>query len=131
MGITPANNSFIVHDPSWCSSCLTEWYCFSNSTESGVGEVVFPDGNVYSNVTGFNGDFTVERLDFSVLHIEMLNLSSIPGLNQYEGVFTCKLPDSFGNILETSIGLYTGLVGMLTQYRPAIQHIHLTPLCSM
>ena len=76
--------------------------------------MVFPDGNAYSNVTSLNGDFTVERLNFSVLHIiiEMLNSYSIPELNQHVGVFTCKLPDSFGNILETSIGIFTGLVGM-------------------
>ena len=90
--------------------------------------MVFPDGNAYSNVTSLNGDFTVERLNFSVLHIS----SSIPELNQHVGVFTCKLPDSFGNILETSIGIYTGLVGMdeLPIISCAVQQTHApyTPL---
>jgi hypothetical protein len=89
-----ANNSLVFRYPPTCSGCSVEFYCFSNSTISGVGEVVFPDG------TTRNSDHFVERLPFSTLRVQVPN-------NSASGLHTCSMPDSNGNILEASIGLYS------------------------
>ena len=89
-----ANNSAILYDSPTCSGCVTEFYCLSNSTLSGVGEVVFPDGTVHTTDS-------VERLAFSTLRVQLSNSQPTTG------IFTCRLPDTNGNILEASIGLYS------------------------
>ena len=104
-GIVPANNSFIVHYPSSCSGCQVDFTCYSDSTSSGKGEVVFPDGNAYSSAASLDGGYTVERLQYSTLHVQVSNL--YPTL----GVFTCKLPDSNGKTIHTSIGVYASPTG--------------------
>lgn len=103
-GVTVANNSLIVHHPPSCHSCKTEFYCYSNSTFSNVGEVIFPDGSVHHTNPVRGTDYYVERLKHSGIHIQVHNLNA-------QGIYTCKLPDSSGSILDVSIGLYRDLPG--------------------
>ena len=100
-----SNNSAILYHPLSCYYCPVEFYCISNSTLSGVGDLVLPDGSIiHSDSSGLS----VERLPFSTLHIQVSNSLAATGL------YTCKLPDSNGNTLETTIGLYNGTLGKLT-----------------
>ena len=96
-----ANNSAILHHPWSCLGCSVEFYCFSNSSLSEVGEVVFPDGTTHTKSI----QPMVERLPFATLRVQVSNSQPMTG------VFTCRLPDSNGNILETSISLFNGTIG--------------------
>ena len=97
-----ANNSFIVHnDPYSCSSddCFTEIYCYTNSSLMSAGEIIFPDGNVY-NYSGYVMTTMVEFLG-SAIHLVVSNADSS------EGIFTFVIPDSNGNMVHLSFGLYS------------------------
>ena len=111
-GFIPVNNSIIFHYPASCSGCVVDFFCFSNSTLSGVGEVVLPDGSILWNGTSFNGNITVERLPFSTLRVQVPISSNLTfRMSHNGGIFTCRLPDTNGDIQERSIGVYTESVG--------------------
>ena len=101
-----ANNSFIVHHPDSCSNqCLTDIYCYSNSSLMGTGAVIFPNGVVYSSNSTPYTNFNVEILH-SAIHLVVPNtLQGSTHLN--EGIFTFVIPDSNGNMLPLSLGLYS------------------------
>ena len=101
-GVIVANNSLVF--PSYCYNCKTEFYCYSNSTFSDVGEVIFPDGSVHHTKPVYGTEYNVERLEHSGIHIQLRN-------SQAQGIYTCRLPDSSGNVLDISIGLYRDLPG--------------------
>ena len=114
------NNSMIFHRPLSCSHCQIEFYCFSNSTLSGVEEVIVPNNTMHSFLSGVgdvivpnntmqgghSGQVLVERLPYSTLHVQVPNTAL-----RNVGIFTCRLPDSNGNTLDTSIGLYSSDIG--------------------
>ena len=105
-----ANNSAVLYHPGSCLNCPVVFYCFSNSTSSGVGELVLPDGTTHHDTN--SSQLSVERLPFATLRVQVSNSQPITGL------FTCRLPDSNGNTMETTIGLYSGTVG-----KPHLQNI--------
>ena len=110
-----SNNSAILYHPPSCSDCLVEFYCISNSTLSGIGDLVLPDGSiVHTDSSGLS----VERLPFSTLHIQVSNSQAVTGL------YTCRLPDSNGNSLETTIGLYNRTLGEFT----CVSHLCVTTI---
>ena len=97
-----ANNSYIVHDdPDSCSSddCSTDIYCYTNSSLMSAREVIFPDGKVY-NYSGYVMTTMVEFLG-SAIHLVVSNADSS------EGIFTFVIPDSNGNMIHLSFGLYS------------------------
>ena len=103
-GTLLANNSIIFHHSSSCSDCQVEFYCFSNSTLSDVGDVLVPyyyDDTIGSGGSGHSEQVAVERLPFSTLHVQVPSV----GLGNV-GIFTCRLPDTNGNTLDYSIGIY-------------------------
>ena len=110
-----SNNSAILHHPPSCYDCLVEFYCISNSTLSGIGDLVIPDGSIHH--TDSSG-LSVERLPFSTLHIQVSNSLAVTGL------YTCRLPDSNGNSLETTIGLYNRTLGEFT----CVSHLCVTTI---
>ena len=110
-----ANNSAVLYHPGSCLNCPVVFYCFSNSTSSGVGELILPDGTTHHHNTD-SSQLLVERLPFSTLRVQVSNSQPITGL------FTCRLPDSNGNTMETTIGLYNGTLGKL--HLQNIKQIH-------
>ena len=100
-----ANNSAGLYHPGSCLNCPVVFYCFSNSMSSGVGELILPGGTTHHDTD--SSQLLVERLPFSTLRVQVSNSQPITGL------FTCRLPDSNGNTMETTIGLYSGTVGKL------------------
>ena len=110
-----ANNSAVLYHPGSCLNCPVVFYCFSNFTSSGVGELILPDGTTHHHNTD-SSQLLVKRLPFSTLRVQVSNSQPITGL------FTCRLPDSNGNTMETTIGLYSGTVGK--PHLQIIQQIH-------
>ena len=100
-----ANNSMIVADLSNCWTCSRDIdvYCYSNSTFSNVGYVVTKcGGKIYNAIVNYG--VNVSRVNPSGIQIKIYNYSS----SYYDcfGMFTCELPDSEGNTLEASFGVY-------------------------
>ena len=85
-----------------CSYCRVDLICHSNSTSQSVGYYIFPNGaRLYSNSD--YGDYNIFRDGYSGIRVRSYS-SSTP---DYYGIFTCELPDSEGNTLYTSIGIYS------------------------
>ena len=96
-----ANNSLIV------KKSYMGVYCYSNSTSTNIGCYIFPDSvSQYSNSYH---DYIIQRQTNSGVH-----LHSSYGANMW-GIFTCEIPDSEGNTVETSIGIYSSEPCKLTR----------------
>ena len=105
-----ANNSLIVANLYDCGSCSgdIDVYCYSNSTLSNVGHVINRYGKKLKNNTTINSVSAFRfRVNPSGILIKISNESdSHP---YYYGIYTCELPESEGNTLEASIGIYESL----------------------
>ena len=69
---------------------------------------MFPNGGRISSTSDYY-DIRVERLNPSGIHFEDI-------YNYYLdlfGIYTCELPDSEGNTLEASIGIYDSFPSMM------------------
>ena len=101
------NNSLIVINPHSCRNCKVDVYCYSNSTSPNVGYYMFPNGGrVYNDYSHYY--YAISRLSYSGVRIYNYNYST-PNIR---GIFTCEIPDSKGNTIETSIGIYSSMPGM-------------------
>ena len=97
------NNSLIV-DRSCGSFCRINVHCHSNSTSRSVGYYLFPTGHtVYSNSDIY--DYYVDRYGYGGVRIR----DSYGNVPDIWGIFICKIPDSNGNTLEASIGIYSSM----------------------
>ena len=85
-----------------CSYCRITLDCYSNSTLTSVGYFLFSNGaRLYSNSRYY--DYNIYRLTNSGVRLRSYSTSG-PDIF---GIFTCELPDSEGNTVETSIGIYS------------------------
>ena len=101
------NNSVIVKKSSSCYYCRVVFYCYSNSSSSNVGYVQFPTGSLRYNDSDYY-HWEITRTNPSGMRVRSYQ-DNIP----YSwGVFTCRLPDSNGKIIETSIGVYPRMPGI-------------------
>ena len=99
-----ANNSLIVQKSSSCYNCKVDVYCHSNSTLTSAGYYIFPnDARQYSIYDYY--DYSVAREAYSGIRIN--NYGSLTP--DIWGIFTCEIPDSEGNTVETSIGIYSSM----------------------
>ena len=102
------NNSLIVSGSSSCRGCRVNVYCYSNTTSSNVGYVIFPNGGrVYSDRD--YRDMSVYRVNPSGIHFYNYRSYTI----DYYGIYTCELPDTEGNTLEISVGIYSSIPSMI------------------
>ena len=99
------NNSVIVKKS--CYNCKVKFYCYSNSSSSNVGYVQFPTGSLRYNDSDYY-QWEITRINPSGIRVRSYQ-DTDP--NSW-GIFTCRLPDSNGNIIETSIGVYSRMPGM-------------------
>ena len=100
-----ANNSLIVQRSSSCYYCRVYVYCYSNTTSTSVGYYIFPDG-FKTNAYNHYHYYSVSQVTNGVsIHNYRYNTPSI------WGIFTCEMPDSEGNTVETSIGIYSSMPG--------------------
>ena len=98
------NNSLIVQKPNSCYYCKIDIYCYSNSTSSSVGYYKFPT-NQRVDSDGRHYDYTIGRINPSGIRIRSYSTRT----PDVWGIFTCELPDSEGNTVETSIGIYSSM----------------------
>ena len=94
----------IIHKSSSCHYCKVDLVCHSNSTSQSVGYYMFPNNaRRYSESSYYY--YNVFREGYSGIRIR--NYAHYQP-NIY-GIFTCEIPDSEGNTLETSIGIYSSM----------------------
>ena len=103
-----ANNSLIVQKSSSCSYCKVDVFCYSNSTSSNTGYYIFPNADRISSDSR-RYDYTVDQRSYSGVRIRSYS-SRTPDI---WGIFTCEIPDSEGNTVETSIGIYSSMPSKL------------------
>ena len=91
----------------------TNWYyhfnfqCRSGSTGTGVGQLVDLDGNTFD--IGQNmGVFSVLSIGNQPGSLRFLNRDGThPALTAAdEGVYSCRIPDETGNVVDVNIGVY-------------------------
>ena len=102
--VAVANNSLIVRKSSSCYNCRVDVYCYSNSTSSSAGYYIFPN---YHRKSSDNDhyDYAINRQTHSGIRIHSSG-SQNPDI---WGIFVCELPDSEGNTVENSIGIYSSM----------------------
>ena len=110
-GMAVKKNSLIVQKQSSCRYCKVDIYCFSNSSSQSVGYYLFPNGGrVYSDSDYY--DYTIQRTGYGGVRMRSYRTST-PDI---WGMFTCILPDSVGNTLETNIGIYSSMPSEFLQF---------------
>ena len=98
-----ANNTALRFKTSSCYYCQVNVYCYSSAT-SAIVSVVLPDGN--EQFTGRYSTYIIEQVSPSGLHFKNSRYYNPP-----QGIYTCRMPDSDGNTLEMSFGLYYSNIG--------------------
>ena len=106
-----ANNSMVVISGSTYDK--VDIYCYSNSTLWDVGYFVLYNGYRTSSRSNYNY-YSISRTSSSLgpSGIRIHSYSSYRP--RYSGIFTCELPDSEGNTIMNSIGIYSSTPSMLT-----------------
>ena len=124
------NNSLVI---ARTSSQSLQFYCVSNSTTNGVGRIIGKSG---SDITWASSDaFVISHYNPGGLQIvspysyqyrrsyyryetRYERVSS-----QYQGIYTCKIPDARGSLLDINFGIYMhSFNSKLTFYWVSKQH---------
>ena len=82
-------------------------YCHSNSTSQSVGDYFYPDGyTTYSDsIPSYYIITMCTELDMLVFgYVNVIHIHPLSGVSSF-----CKIPDSDGNTLEVSIGIYSSM----------------------
>ena len=99
--VAVANNSLIVTRHS-----RVDVHCYSNSTSTNIGYYIFPDS--VSQYRSSYHSYNIYRQTNSGVRLYSYNTN-------IWGIFTCEIPDSEGNNVETSIGIYSSMPFKLTR----------------
>lgn len=91
----------------WSYDYQLDIYCYSNSTEDQPASIVLPSGEEYFSRSGYR-QFVVQQLNPSGLRLHNPNNYRI---SRYRGIYTCRMLDSDGKMLEMSFGLYSSTIG--------------------
>ena len=96
------------------------FYCCSNSTSGYAGSFITPNINPLSFPPGsydilYSGRISIERFSSSssyagcmYLYLDKLRYSFSQNVlsTGEQGIYTCRMPDSAGRIIELSVGIY-------------------------
>lgn len=101
-----SNDGLIVAQP--FTNRISEFRCLSGSTQYNVGQFIGTNGvNIVSDT---RDPFYISRgRQFSpgVIHVR----SNRELETEYEGIYTCQMPDETGNVTSINVGLYRHGVG--------------------
>ena len=94
------NNSIIKADS---NQRLGEFSCMSGSTQGGVGQFIGRHGRdityqfgdpFYVSIGGVQNPGLIQVSSYTTLH------------TSYQGVYTCRIPDETGKLVDINVGLY-------------------------
>ena len=103
-----ANNTMIVQKSYSCYYCRIVFYCYSNSSSSDVGYIRAHSNSLLYSTSGWY-HWEVYRRSPSGIRVRSYRYD---GLYYSMSILTCELPDSNGNTLEISIGVYSSMPSM-------------------
>ena len=94
------NNSLIKADS---NQRLEEFSCLSGSKQGGVGQFIGQDGR---DITYKYGDPFYVGIG-GIGNPGLIQVSSSNTLNaSYQGIYTCRIPDETGSVVDINVGLY-------------------------
>ena len=95
------NDGLIVAEP--FTNRISEFQCVSGTTQYKVGQLIGTTGeDIVSNIEDV---FYISRgTQFSpgVVHVRSIRELE----TEYEGIYTCQMPDETGNMASVNVGLY-------------------------
>ena len=106
----PISNNSLVVLSSYCQHCgsqALDIYCFSNATSASSRYYRFPDRHRYST-SQYNYEVSQQSYSGTRIHV----CSAYNYYCHYPsiwGIFTCEIPDSEGNTIQTSVGIYSSM----------------------
>ena len=120
------NDGMIVVQP--FTNRISEFRCLSGSTQYNVGQLIGTTGeNIVSDISD---PFHVSRgtwFNPGVIHVQ----SNRELGTQYEGIYTCRMPDETGNVTSMNVGLYRrGVRGKLVHNIIICSHSVINLTCS-
>ena len=87
---------------------ISEFRCLSGSTQYNVGQFIGTNGeNIVSDTSDPFFISRGTRFSPGVIHVR----SNRELETQYEGIYTCRMPDETGNVTSINVGLYRHGVG--------------------
>ena len=92
-----ANNSMVT-----INSQIIDFVCYTNSSDSDGGYIILPNNMQYNDTE------QVRRISPSGIQFQNNNNR----LRISTGIYTCRLPDSNGKILDFNLGVYTSARGI-------------------
>ena len=84
------------------NSRIIDFVCYTNSSDSDDGYIILPDNMRYYDTE------QIHRISPSGIQFQNNN-NRLP---VYTGIYTCRLPDSNGKIIDLNLGVYTSARGM-------------------
>ena len=106
-GVQPSN-TFATVERNYASTRV-DVYCCSNATNTNSGRITIPNGYEYGSNFGSYGRITPSYtgcIQFRYYYNDLYYNSWYPSNYNYDGIHTCKLPDSNGNYLYENFGIY-------------------------
>ena len=94
-----ANNSMVTFNS---RSRIIDFVCYTNSSDPNVGYIILPDNKQYNDTE------QVRTISPSGIQFQNNNYR----LRVNTGIYTCRLPDSNGKILDFNLGVYTSAISM-------------------
>ena len=107
-GVLPNNGIVIARDVTNDDHITIQ--CRSGSTMTGVGQFVDLNGNTF-NIGMSAGVFSVQQVGGGSGHPGSVQFRNHVGAETAltaddEGVYTCRIPDETGNVVDVNIGVY-------------------------
>ena len=99
-----ANNGLIIALSSGSDSLRFD--CVSNSSQSGVGDIIGRDGTMLTNGAPLAGGSTWMVVNpFSRPGVLCVRATGVLTAGD-QGIYTCTIPDDSGNTIDLNVGLY-------------------------
>ena len=99
-GAVLTNNSYLMAKAHHHHMTVPKFTCFSGSNSTDVGRLMGVHGQ---DITERVGDpFLVDRSDVGALAVQGNGRFT----SEYEGVYSCRMPDETGNTKEIFFGMY-------------------------
>ena len=81
--------------------------CRSGSTNSGVGDIIGLDGNALPfDLSGAGVTFNIRQLSPATVSVRNCVANEDDLTADDNGVYTCRIPDESGTIVDVNIGVY-------------------------
>ena len=110
-GAQPSNSFLTVIQQHESNTIRVNVLCCSNTSSTlnvNTGSFIIPTGDEYSN--NFGSYIHIHRNNYGCIRLHYHHHPSsqnfYPSHHNYDGIHTCKLPDSNGNYLYENFGIY-------------------------